>query len=110
MKERDDLAEALVAIEKKARLAVMKDQIGVDELADSSGLSGGRFVCYTFETCPGTVPEQLWLLIVWFLGWWKLQRFFKFSAVALSFRFNRLPATFEVCGQQANGATNIGNL
>ena len=57
MKERDDLAEALVAIEKKARLAVMKDQIGVDELADSSGLSGGRFVCYTFETCPGTVPE-----------------------------------------------------
>lgn len=42
MKERDDLAEALVAIEKKARLAVMKDQVGVDELTNSSSLSGGR--------------------------------------------------------------------
>ena len=44
MKEKDELAEALVAIEKKAKLAVMKDRVGANELSDLPTISDGRFV------------------------------------------------------------------
>ena len=43
MREKDELAEALVAIEKKAKLAVMKDRAGEKEISD----------------CPLTSSEQL---------------------------------------------------
>ena len=44
MREKDELAEALVAIEKKAKLAVMKDRVGENEISDSPLTSNDRFV------------------------------------------------------------------
>ncbi|KAL5255298.1 hypothetical protein ACHWQZ_G014639 [Mnemiopsis leidyi] len=42
MREKDELAEALVAIEKKAKLAVMKDRVGENEISDSPLTSNDR--------------------------------------------------------------------
>ena len=43
MREKDELAKTLETIEKKAKLAVMKDNIGIDELTKSSDGQNERF-------------------------------------------------------------------
>ena len=47
MREKDELAEALVAIEKKAKLAVMKDRAGEKEISGSPLTSSEQLVTLT---------------------------------------------------------------
>ena len=43
MREKDELAKTLETIEKKAKLAIMKDQIGIDEINNSTDKLSQRF-------------------------------------------------------------------
>ena len=59
MREKDELAEALVAIQKKAKLAVMKDRVGENEISDSPLTSNDRFVTLIYLSAQSTTTSSL---------------------------------------------------